>query len=198
MPFPPELFPAIRQRPGLYFGFSPPLTALHFFIQGWEWSTGQRDALPADFCGWVAYRTGASRSHGWLGMLLSVSKDEEQAFQRFFDLLEEYGKRRGRIIARITGHGKRRTLLQLDPESCQPSHLTEEALPDPILITTFSDDPGFLATTANGEPFGIWGYWRSWEEIAEREGFAIEDVEILDQVEFERIRQTPPTRQDTL
>ena len=129
-------------------------------------------------------------------MLLSKSKDEEHAFQRFFELLEEYGKRTGCIVAKLIGHGKHRNLLMLDPESFQPARVTEEALPDPILITTFTDDPGFLATTESGEAFGIWGYWKSWDEIADREGFTFEHLEILDPKEFERIRKTPPANAD--
>lgn len=188
MPFLTEPFRAIQQRPCLYFGDSPPLSALFFFIQGSRLGQGSGKTspleLPHDFEGWVAYRTGASRSLNWLGMLLSVSGNEAEAFRRFFGLLEEYEARRGKLIARITGHGR-----------AHPGHGPElnpgpsiHPLPDPILLSTYTIDAGFLATTGEGISFGIWGYWKSWEEIAEREGFTLEHVEILDEDEFARVR----------
>lgn len=183
MPFLSELFQAIRERPGLYFGDSPPLSALYFFIQG-SCLGRKRDespplSLPHDFEGWVAYRIGASRSLNWLGMVLSVSADEHEAFGRFFELLEEYDQRRRRVIARITRHGKVRQLS-----------VGEQPLPDPILLTTYTDDPGFLATDTNGICFGTWGYWKSWDEMSEREGFDPGHVEVLDEGEFLRVQRT--------
>ena len=197
MPFPVHLLESIRQRPGLYFGDSPPLTALCYFIQGYEEGTKDRSTLPSDFSGWVAYRTGASRVHNWLGMLLSVSADETEAFRRFFDLLDEYKNRKARVIARVAGHGKTRGVIGAVDLNCpvgttftEAATFGEQALPYPILILTYTEDPVFLAETETGDWFGIWGYWKSWDELAEREGFLEEHVQILDAVEFERIRHT--------
>ena len=187
MSSPGELLQAIRQRPGLYFGDGPLLTSLHAFLLGHQIGSGNDPsspfALPSDFTGWVAYRTGASRSLHLIAMFHSVLPDEKQAFTRFFELLEEHRSRKGRLIAQVTGHGKFQRLLNpIDLTS-----LREDPLPDPILLTTYTDDPGFLATDPDGFPFGL-GCWRSWKEFAGCSGFTEEHLVILDREEFERVR----------
>ncbi|HEY1120270.1 MAG TPA: hypothetical protein VGE67_01665 [Haloferula sp.] len=201
MPIPAHVLDAIRQRPGLFFGHSPPLSALCHYIMGYEHGTKDLSTLPSDFSGWVAYRTGASRTYNWLGMLLSVSADEVEAFRRFFELWDEHKARNARLIARVTGHGKTRGSIRSINFDCpegtpfsEAATFDEKALPDPILILTYTDDPGFLAQTENEGYFGIWGYWKSWDELAKREGFLEEHVEILDAEEFERIRHTRESR----
>jgi hypothetical protein len=195
MPVPPDILAAIRHRPGMFFGDSPPLSALCHFLLGYEVATGVRDTLPSDFSGWVAYRTGASRVLNWLGMLLSVSANEPEAFRRFFELLDEHEARKERVIAKVRGHGKKRTTISAIKTGCpegtpfeEAATFSEVALPDPILILTYTDNSGFLTRTDDGYGFGTWGYWKSWDEMAEREGFLEHHVEIFDAAEFERIR----------
>lgn len=148
-------------------------------------------ALPNDFSGWVAYRTGASSTYNWHGMLLSIWPDEEEAFHQFFDLLEEHASRKGRLVAKVTRHGKFNIRYDItDLPNLTP--IGKDNLPDPIFLTTYTDDPGFLATTSEGHTLGAWrnpwGNWKSWEEMAAALDFTGDHLEILDPAEFERIR----------
>lgn len=175
----------------MYWGDGPKVTILQAFLMGHQMGCGDDPnsplALPGDFSGWVAYRTGASDTYNWHGMLLSLWPDEEEAFHRFFDLLEEHYSRQGRLVAKVTGHGKFRIRYDIS-DLPRLTPIGEDPLPDPIFLTTYTDDPGFLATDSEGHTYGVWGNWRSWQDFANAGEFTEEHLEILDHEEFERIR----------
>lgn len=186
-----EFFQAIRKAPGLYWGDGPPLTCLQAFLVGHQFGSGDDPksplALPNDFSGWVAYRTGASSTYNWRGMLLSIWPDEEEAFHRFFDLLEEHVSRKGCLVAKVTGHGKFRIRYDVS-DLPRLTPIGKDYLPDPIFLTTYTSEPGFLATDSEGHTVGIWGNWISWDRLARFYEFTDEHLKILDPEEFERIR----------
>jgi len=132
---------AIRQHPGRFLDFKS-LTALYHFIMGARMVIGDGKpgdpawfTIPADFIDWVACRT---RHHdltrGWRRLIIANTTSEEKAYDRFFQLLEEYHHRVPTIIAEITGA----------PGPEREPYEEEAPPPGPILIVKFTDDPGFF------------------------------------------------------
>ena len=87
---------AIRKRPGLYLA-TPSINRLQAFIVGYTGGLGRvRFALRDEehfhkFHAWVAHRLGYSSStSGWCNMILEKSASEEDAFHRFYVLLDEF------------------------------------------------------------------------------------------------------------
>ena len=140
----------VRRRPGLYFG-TKSLTAFFYHYQGYSWACSQHriDAhcfdlrIPDDFNDWVAYRTRyGSMPSCWLTMILEATASEDEAFDRFFELLDEYPQRTPHLIAEIihpTSRCSRIVNLQT---------LEEVPIPAPakVQIIRYNDhDPGFFA-----------------------------------------------------
>jgi hypothetical protein len=106
---PPTWIDAIRQRPGMYLG-SKSLTALYHFLGGYQLACSlhrikdERLGLknPYDFHDWVAYRTHFRESTlGWCRMIVATSRSEEEAFDRFFELLKEHSERVPWLVAEL-------------------------------------------------------------------------------------------------
>jgi hypothetical protein len=96
-----EFLGTLRSRPGLYFGETS-LSRLQAYLNGYEAglaACGKRLARQDQFHpfhDWVAAKLGFSSStRGWCKMILDKTVDERQAFERFFDLLDEYQRERG-------------------------------------------------------------------------------------------------------
>jgi hypothetical protein len=136
---------AIRRRPGMYLGVKS-LTALHQFLNGYQMACGFHQIkddrlglrIPPDFHDWVAYRTHFQESTtGWCNMIVATTKSEEDAFDRFFELLEEHAHRVPRVVAEILG-----------PNSCtNRDHLVPP--PERVRLVKFTEDPGFFALHGN-------------------------------------------------
>lgn len=149
---------AIRQHPGRFLDFKS-LTALYHFIMGARMVIGDGKAgdpawfnIPADFIDWVACRT---RHHnltrGWRRLIIADTTSEEKAYDRFFQLLEEYHTRVPTVIAEITGA----------PPPERESWEEEAPPPDPALIVKFTDDPGFFIQ--HQTPYYRQGYCFCWK-----------------------------------
>lgn len=86
----------IKERPGMYLGY-PSLTRLSAFMHGFEicfydlkkkWIKGWCDG----FQEWIQEKYAITSSHHWSEIILFHSSSEEEAFYKFYDLLEEYKK----------------------------------------------------------------------------------------------------------
>jgi hypothetical protein len=92
---------SLRKKPALYFG-DKSLTRLNVYLAGYQHGLGrlgktlkQGDQFHG-FHDWVAAKLGfTSSTSGWCNMILSKSTDEKAAFDRFFELLEEYRQEQG-------------------------------------------------------------------------------------------------------
>lgn len=90
----------IRKRPGLYWGGSDyPFTSLVAFISGHDITCmdgrGADRLVPHDFHRWVTKRYCHSYPHGgagWMTFIEENTSSEEEVFQLFFQLREEYDR----------------------------------------------------------------------------------------------------------
>lgn len=87
----------IKERPGVYLGCKS-LSALSQFIGGFRLAKShykinepdEFEVVSEDFHDWVASKTGFTESTlGWCSMILSTTENEAQAFDRFYELVEE-------------------------------------------------------------------------------------------------------------
>ena len=136
----------IRSRPSLYFARKS-LTGLSDFLEGFRLACVQHSVedkglgalVPKDFNEWVAYRTHFREStSGWRRMILATTKSEEDAFDRFFDLLEEHSSRKPMIVAEFIGPESNARRIEGNEEIPIPA-------PERIQIVKYTDDPGFFA-----------------------------------------------------
>ena len=94
----PEAFIAqLKRRPGMYLG-EKSLTSLYHFYNGYSFAcfVNKNDdnfgiIIPEGFNDWIAGKTNHKEStSGWCHMILASVDSEATAFDRFFELLEEY------------------------------------------------------------------------------------------------------------
>lgn len=92
---------SLRKKSALYFG-EKSLTRLRVFLAGYQCGLAKAGKILNgevrfhSFHDWVAAKLGfTSSTSGWCNMILSKSKDEKAAFDRFFELLEEFQRERG-------------------------------------------------------------------------------------------------------
>ncbi len=145
MPTISDLLERIRQRPGMYLG-ERSLTALRSTLAGYELALGLHRIegdlsmrLPVGFNDWVAYRQHFYEpTSGWKNMILSKSQSEAVAFDRFFELLDQFTDRKSRIVAKLADVRKTYTVSSGGTEQT-------ERYPANISLVTFTDDPGFFA-----------------------------------------------------
>lgn len=172
---------AIHKRPGMYLG-SKSLTALYHFLGGYQLACSLHRIkddhlglrIPYDFHDWVAYRTHFREStSGWCRMVVATSSSEEEAFDRFFELLKEHSERVPQLVAELI-HPVSNSWTSRNGES----YLVPA--PEKFRIVTYTDDPGFFALHDSEEwadrfhPFLSWmwglsgGEWVIHDEAAFR------------------------------
>lgn len=93
-----DVLDMVRAKPGLYFGATS-LSRLHAFLAGYDSGLGKFGAVLSrydEFYGfhqWIADKLGCSSStSGWCNMILKHSENEEDAFHRFYEFLDQYRK----------------------------------------------------------------------------------------------------------
>jgi hypothetical protein len=94
-----DILDAIRGRPGMWIAEAE-LVRVYAFLTGYTSALGRRRqelrAEQPDFCkfnDWVAHRLGYSNStSGWYNMIRGHSSSEQQAFEKFYELLAEFKK----------------------------------------------------------------------------------------------------------
>lgn len=178
---PTTLIDAILKRPGMYLG-SKSLTAFYHFLGGYEVACSLHQIkddrlgleIPYDFHDWVAYRTHfLDSTSGWCKMIVATSRSEEEAFDRFFELLKEYSERVPRLVAELIHPVSNSWTSRNGESSLIPA-------PEKVRIVAYSDDPGFFALhesedwTDRFRPFLSWidglsgGEWVIHDEAAFR------------------------------
>ena len=92
-----QLLDEIKRRPGIYLDGEKSLRRLRSFIVGYDGGLGACGVQLEDaqamsgFDKWVAHRLGFGGStSGWCNMILSKTESDEKAYERFFELLQEY------------------------------------------------------------------------------------------------------------
>ncbi len=88
-----SLLAAIRRRPGMYIG-KPSLIRLGAYLDGYEHAAQdlagkEPDSTLMDFCDWIHARAGSTR-YSWEETILQESKDDADAQERFWKLLDEF------------------------------------------------------------------------------------------------------------
>ena len=96
-----DVLAVIRRKPPLYLG-ARSLSRLHGFLGGYESGLGKLKGMWKDqktwdgFHSWVAQRLNfASSTRGWCNMILDRSQTEEDGFDLFFTLLDEFKAQHG-------------------------------------------------------------------------------------------------------
>jgi len=91
-----KLLDKIKHNPGLYIDYSS-VTNLYMFLCGYEYSHAQlnislseEEAEFQEFQPWLQERFGVKTSASWARIILLYAINEEEGFNTFFDLLEEF------------------------------------------------------------------------------------------------------------
>jgi hypothetical protein len=95
-----ELLENIKNKPGIYIGKAS-VTELRMFIVGYRFARSELKIELADaerdfhknFQPWLQIRLNVHTSNSWDKILLFTVIDEKQAFQNFFQLLDEFRAR---------------------------------------------------------------------------------------------------------
>jgi len=180
----------IRRKPGLYLGGCS-ITALYYTVNGYQWALATHRIendhtfhLPSDFHDWVAYRLRFFEpTSGWKNMLLKACENEESAFRRFFELLDEHNTRNARVFA----------LATCEKESVSKSGV--EATSHSVELLTYTSDPGFFASSNQLTERWCQGYhpvfnrtdWTNLQMLGSAEKLTCRRFEILDPEVVERL-----------
>jgi hypothetical protein len=101
-----ELLPVLkklRARPGMYIG-EPSLTKLAAFLRGYDYAQFEFHAASADpfflsFQSWIEQRLRTGYM-GWDTAILGQCQSEAEAFERFWQLFDEYSAQGGNEVVR--------------------------------------------------------------------------------------------------
>lgn len=95
--------------------------------------------IPRDFDDWVAYRCHFRESTaGWCNMIVATTESEEEAFDRFFELLEEHSNRVPKLVAEIVAPKSNVRAMREGREIVVPA-------PKKVQLVKYTSDPGFFA-----------------------------------------------------
>jgi hypothetical protein len=187
-----NLLDRIRECPGIYIGTGR-LTALYNTIIGYElalYEYGKLNettfVLSHKFHDWVAYRLHyTSTTRGWRDMILeSCNQDEDAAFERFFELLDEHANRKPKVVARASGIQKKYRQQREGQEE------TIERYPTSVSLVTYTDDPGFFVLSDEpgySVPFFETGFCRELTQIERDIGIHRSKMEVFEPEIFERL-----------
>ncbi|OQY46414.1 MAG: hypothetical protein B6242_07835 [Anaerolineaceae bacterium 4572_78] len=91
-----NLLQQIQHKPGLYLG-QISISNLYMFLQGYSFARRQLNIPPSkeeqlfrEFQPWLQQRFNVQTSQAWSQIILLTVLDEQDAFNRFFDLLGEF------------------------------------------------------------------------------------------------------------
>ena len=90
----------IQSKPGMYIG-KPSITVLRHFLVGYEFarselgieSTEEEIDFYDHFHPWIESRFGVKTANSWANIILLFTRDEQEAFEYFFKLLDEFKQR---------------------------------------------------------------------------------------------------------
>jgi hypothetical protein len=190
IPWKGSLLDTIRERPAMYIG-QKSLTALWFYLHGYEDGriTGGYKGpseLPRRFADWVGYRLqlGHNFSGFWARAILSRVRDESLAVDRFYELRDEYLRRKEQTVAIIRGDRRQYKTTQLRvPEGDWVERI--EMLPKSLRIVVYTQDPGFFLEADENESFFFNG--RLEEALGEGDSSDPERFKVVDQTTWSRL-----------
>ena len=95
-----EVLSKIQSRPGMYIG-KPSITVLRHFLVGYEFARSELGIESTDeeidfydhFHPWIERRFGVKTANSWANIILLFTRDEKDAFDYFFKLLDEFKHR---------------------------------------------------------------------------------------------------------
>lgn len=186
-----EFLTHIRHRPGLYFG-EKSLSGLYFFLTGFAMGSGKFE-VPDEFHNWTAYRCGFSESTaGWRNMILETVPDEERAFDRFFELLDQYNERVPRVVARLEKFLTHQSIVDpaslADLGSCVP-HFIEQSFTESFSFISYTEDAGLFVRSDSPRWSQMPAFGLDLDWLLFRIGAKFEDLTILDPARFARVVQ---------
>lgn len=95
-----SLLDQIKDKPGIYLGYAS-VSNLYMFLCGYEYSHEQlniplseAEAEFHEFQPWLQERFGVKTSASWARIILLYAVNEEEGFNTFFELLEEFKRDR--------------------------------------------------------------------------------------------------------
>jgi hypothetical protein len=99
-----EVLQQIQKKPGLYIG-NASISNLYMFLTGYQFARRQLN-IPVSteeqefqrFQPWLQEKFGLKTSHSWSQIILFYSTDERDAFERFFNLLQEFWQHKGEYL----------------------------------------------------------------------------------------------------
>lgn len=160
-----SILDTVRQRPGMYLG-SKSLTGLNFFLRGVEMARSAygiqaEPEVPSRFADWVGYRLhlGSNCSGFWHQAILHRIRDEKLAFDRFYELRDEFLQRKGRVVGTVRKECREYKVHLL--RSREPEEIVEctETLPESLRLVVYTEDPGFFLECDDSEPFFYNGWF---------------------------------------
>lgn len=159
-----DILDRIHARPALYTGENT-LTSIDQFLSGYSFALMSHDIstdhdpliLPREFHDWVAYRLHFDEAtSGWCNMICKRANSDQQAIDRFFQLLAEFKDRTPHTVARLTGfartYRKSSTYRNSDGDVIQSPYATLN-YPESISLVTYTDDQGFFASSDSDQSF---------------------------------------------
>ncbi|MBE9238326.1 hypothetical protein IQ227_20450 [Anabaena aphanizomenioides LEGE 00250] len=95
-----EVLQKIKHRPGMYIGNSS-ITILRHFLVGYKFARNElgvelnqeESDFYENFQPWIQQHFNVRTSNSWANIILLFTRDEKDAFNRFFTLLEEFKQR---------------------------------------------------------------------------------------------------------
>ncbi|AFY58349.1 hypothetical protein Riv7116_5988 [Rivularia sp. PCC 7116] len=108
-----EILDDLRQRPSMYLGSKKSLTALVAFVSGLRFAQMDEGNPPfSDFSSWIARKVeGMSSTMSWLWMIEEWGN--EKAFDKFFELLDEYRNCKSVCLSRAIIRNHKPTFVQI-------------------------------------------------------------------------------------
>ena len=159
----------IQRRPAMYTGENT-LRSICHFLSGYSFALDRHGVstdndpliLPREFHDWVAYRLHFYEStSGWCNMICQRTSTDQEAIDRFSQLLDDFQTRIPHTVAKLKGHNKtfQRTVghRTADGELVQSPCVTCN-YPDSISLVTYTDDPGFFAYSDTADSFPSEGF----------------------------------------
>ncbi len=107
-----ELLQQIKKKPGLYIG-NASISNLYMFLTGYQFARRQLN-IPTSieeqefqhFQPWLQEKFGVQTSQSWSQIILFYSANEQDAFERFFNLLHEFRQHQDEhLYATTNGRG---------------------------------------------------------------------------------------------
>jgi hypothetical protein len=167
------------------------LQSLRCYLDGYDFAierhglSQQDDPLhvPHEFHDWVAYRLHFYEStSGWSNMIRDRTGTEQEAIDKFFELLAEFKARTPHVVARVAYCNRtyRQQTFERRGGKVILAAVVERPYPESISLVTYTDDSGFFACSDTSDVFPLQGYCPDLEAFMLRAGVDRSQVLIVD------------------